>query len=58
MNSQAAMKKIFDNLHNGEIMLLHPTSATNAQIMGDMIRQLKALGYSFGTLDQLIFEGQ
>lgn len=58
MSSQAAMKKIFDNLHNGEIMLLHPTSATNAQIMGDMIRQLKALGYSFGTLDQLIFDSQ
>lgn len=58
LSEQAAMKKILDNLHNGEIMLLHPTSATNAKIMRDLICELKALGYRFGTLDQLTFDNQ
>ena len=53
MSQDVAMKKILDNLHNGEIMLLHPTSATNAEIMRDLIRKLKAQGYCFATLDEL-----
>ena len=53
MSSQEAKKKIMDNLHNGEIMLLHPTSATNAAILGDVICELKQMGYRFGTLDEL-----
>ena len=53
MNPQEAKKKIMDNLHNGEIMLLHPTSATNAMILSDVISELKQMGYRFGTLDEL-----
>ena len=56
MSADAAKKKIFDNLHNGEVMLLHPTSATNAEILGDVIRELKSQGYRFGTLDELCGE--
>ena len=55
MSAQAAKKKIMDNVHNGEIMLLHPTSSTNAQIMSDVIHELKNMGYRFGTLDELEF---
>ena len=44
------------NIHNGEIMLLHPTSSTNAEILGDVIRSLKAEGFRFGTLDELTNE--
>ena len=51
--SAEAMKKIMDNIHNGEIMLLHPTSATNANILRDVIRELKAQGYRFGELSEL-----
>ena len=50
----AAKSKILDNLHNGEVMLLHPTSATNAAILGDILREIKARGYRFGTLDELV----
>ena len=50
---EAAMKKLTDNIHNGAVILLHPTSATNAQILGDYIRALKSEGYRFGTLDEL-----
>ncbi len=50
---EEAMKKLTDNIHNGAVILLHPTSATNAQILGEFIRDLKAEGYRFGTLDEL-----
>ena len=53
MKDEVAMNKILDNLHNGEIMLLHPTSATNAAIMKDLIRELKAQGYLFATLEEI-----
>jgi peptidoglycan-N-acetylmuramic acid deacetylase len=53
MSESAALKKILDNIHNGEIMLLHPTSATNASIMERLIRELKSLGYRFATLDEM-----
>ena len=53
MAPEEAKKKILDHVHNGEVMLLHPTSATNAAILRDVIRALKAEGYRFGTLDEL-----
>lgn len=53
MSEGAALKKIEDNIHNGEIMLLHPTSATNAKIMKTLIADLKAQGYRFATLEEL-----
>lgn len=56
MDPQRAKQMILDNAHNGEVMLLHPTSAVNAQILGDVIRELKAQGYRFGTLDELTGE--
>ncbi len=50
---ERAKQIILDNIHNGEVMLLHPTSATNAAVLGDVIRELKGMGYRFGTLDEL-----
>ncbi|MDY3846117.1 MAG: polysaccharide deacetylase family protein [Eubacteriales bacterium] len=52
-SEEKAMKLIRDNLHNGEIMLLHPTSDTNAKILQTLIRELKESGYSFYTVDRL-----
>ncbi len=49
----SSKKKILDNIHNGAVILLHPTSATNAAILGDIITSLKAQGYRFGTLYEL-----
>ena len=48
-----AKEKILQNVHNGEIMLLHPTSATNAEIIKDIIKELKIQGYRFGSLNEL-----
>ncbi len=53
MGEEVALKKILDNLHNGEIMLLHPTSSTNAKIMPTLIKELKARGYRFATLEEI-----
>lgn len=53
MSVERAEKKILDNTHNGEIMLLHPTSATNAAVLGKVIRAMRAEGYRFATLDEL-----
>ena len=53
MSEEAALKKILDNVHNGEIMLLHPTGETNAKIMRTLIQELKAQGYTFATLDKI-----
>lgn len=53
MSAEKAKNIILDNVHNGEVMLLHPTSATNAEILGDVIEALKGQGFRFGTLDEL-----
>ena len=52
-SKEYAIKKILDNTHNGAIILLHPTSDTNAQILPTLISKWKSMGYSFGTLDEL-----
>lgn len=53
MSTESAKEKILNNIHNGAVILLHPTSATNAAIMGDIIRELKSQGYRFGTMEEL-----
>ena len=47
-----AMKKIISNLHNGEIMLLHATSKTNSEIMGEMVDNIKKEGYEIKSLEE------
>ena len=46
-----AKNKIFSNLHNGEVMLLHATSKTNRDILGDVIKQIKEKGYEIRSID-------
>lgn len=56
MSEEDALEKILSGLHNGEVLLLHPTSATNARIMRSLICALREKGYRFGTLDELTAE--
>ncbi len=51
-DAQKAKQKILSNLHNGEVMLLHPTSATNAAILDDVLTEIESRGYRYGTLDE------
>jgi peptidoglycan-N-acetylmuramic acid deacetylase len=53
MASEKAKEKILSCVHNGEIMLLHPTSATNAEILTEVIRELKSQGFRFSSLNEL-----
>lgn len=48
-----AIKKTLNNTHPGAVMLFHPTSKTNAEILPILIDSWRSDGYSFGTLDQL-----
>ncbi len=50
---EKAIKKVMSHIHNGEIMLLHPTSATNAAILDEILTKLSAQGYRFGSLNEL-----
>ncbi len=53
MSEKVAKEKIMSNIHNGAIILLHPTSATNVKILEQLIVELKGMGYRFGTLDEI-----
>ena len=53
MSPERAKQIVLDNIHNGEVMLLHPTSQTNAAILGEVIDVLLEQGFRFGTLDEL-----
>jgi len=46
------MKKNLNNVHNGEIMLLHGNSKTNTNILDSIIKQIKQMGYEFKSLDE------
>lgn len=52
-DTQKAKAKILSNAHDGMVILLHPTSATNAAILDEVITELSQKGYTFGTLDEL-----
>ena len=46
--------KILDNVHNGEIMLLHATSKDNSNILDDVIKQIKQMGYEFMNINEFV----
>ena len=48
-----AFEKLLPRLHPGAIILLHSTSATNADILGELIAKCRELGYEFKGLDDL-----
>lgn len=50
-DEEEAKKKILDNLHNGEIILLHATSKTNKNILDGVIKGIKDEGYEIKSLD-------
>lgn len=50
---EKAKKLLLANTHAGAVVLLHPTSSTNAAILKSLIEEWRAMGYRFGTLDEL-----
>ena len=47
-----AKEKILSNIHNGCVMLLHANSKDNANILDEVIKEIKNMGYEFKTLDE------
>lgn len=50
---EKALGLLLGNVHNGAVILLHPTSKTNADILDRFLSELERIGYRFGTLDEL-----
>lgn len=50
-NQEEAIDKIIENVHSGEIMLLHGNSKTNTDILDTVIDTIREMGYSFESLD-------
>lgn len=50
---EQAFAKLLPRTHPGAVILLHSTSKTNAEILGELIEKWKAEGYRFGTLEEL-----
>ena len=49
--TEYAKNKIISNIHPGCVMLLHSTSKDNSEILGDIIKEIKKMGYEFKSLD-------
>ncbi len=52
-----AHKMVMENLHNGEIILLHAVSSDNAEALERIITDARAQGYTFGDPAELIATG-
>lgn len=47
-----AKQKILNNVHNGEIILLHSTSKDNSNVLDYCIKEIKNMGYEFKNIDE------
>ena len=50
---QEAFDKLLPRIHNGAVVLLHSTSATNAEILDELLTKWEAAGYRFASIDEL-----
>ena len=53
---ESAKKLLCDHIHNGAVLLLHPTSKTNSDILDALLTEWEAEGYRFGSLNEFITE--
>ncbi|MBQ2802717.1 MAG: delta-lactam-biosynthetic de-N-acetylase [Lachnospiraceae bacterium] len=49
-----AMKKLCNRIHPGAVVLLHNTSKTNGEILDEVLTKWEEMGYTFGTLEDVI----
>ncbi len=50
---QQAFDKLLPRVHNGAVVLLHSTSATNAEILDELLTKWEDMGYTFASIDTL-----
>lgn len=51
---EQAFKKLIGRIHPGAVVLLHSTSKTNSEILDELLTKWEGMGYTFGTLDELV----
>ncbi len=56
MDPGRALELVTARTHNGCVALFHPTSATNAAILGDYIDIMRSKGYEFCSLNDFVSE--
>ena len=50
---EQAFEKLLPRTHNGAVVLLHSTSATNAEILDELLTRWESDGYRFASIDAL-----
>ena len=53
---EEAFAKFLPRVHNGAVVLLHSTSATNAAILDELLTKWEAMGYRFGHISEIFSE--
>lgn len=56
-SKEEAFEKLLGRIHPGAIVLLHSTSSTNASILDELLTKWEEMGYTFGTLEELVASG-
>ncbi len=51
---EEAYQSVMDNVHSGALILLHAVSKDNTESLERIIKDIKAQGYTFKTLDELV----
>ena len=51
---EEAFSKLLPRVHNGAVILLHSTSATNAAILDELLTKWEEMGYTFASIDTLL----
>lgn len=51
---EEAFKKLLGRIHPGAIVLLHCTSKTNSEILDELLTKWEEMGYTFGTLEDIV----
>ena len=52
-SAEEAFSKLIPRVHNGAVVLLHATSATNAAILDELLTRWEDLGYRFAPVAEL-----
>lgn len=52
-SKEEAFSKLIPRIHNGAVVLLHSTSATNAEILDELLTRWKEMGYTFRSIEDL-----
>ena len=52
-SKEEAFSKLLTRIHPGAIVLLHSTSATNAEILDELLTKWSEMGYTYGKLTDI-----